>query len=76
MLPGALPISQIILLDLIVPPIGAVIWRLMAGGWAGVVQGDKVSEETRGRQWTEFWAILGTGYFIMFGATIYYSWTT
>ncbi len=71
MRPGALPISQMILLDLIAPPIGAIIWRLMAGGWAGVAQGDEVSEETRGRQWAEFWAILGVGYFIMFGISIY-----
>ncbi len=66
---------QLILLDLIVPPIGAILWRLMAGGWAVGVQAGKVSEETRRRQWFEFWVLLGLGYILLFGFTIY-AWLT
>jgi len=72
--PGSLPISQIILLDLIVPPIGAILWRFMSGGWAIGVQGGKVSEDTRRRQWFEFWVLLCLAYLLMFGLTIYYAW--
>lgn len=75
MRPGSLPISQLILLDLIVPPIGAILWRLMAGGWAVGVQGGNVSEETRRRQWFEFFVLLGLAYLLMFGFTIY-AWLT
>jgi hypothetical protein len=69
--PGSLPISQLILLDLFIPPIGAVLWRFMAGGWAAGVQGGKASEETRKRQWLEFWVLLGLAYAVMFGFTVY-----
>jgi hypothetical protein len=71
--PGSLPISQLILWDLIVPPIIAVLWRITAGGWAMGVQRGDVSEKTRQRQWTEFWAILVLTFLVLFGFTIY-SW--
>ena len=71
MRPGALPISQIILLDLIAPPIAAILWQVMSRGWAGVVQLGQLSQETKRRQNLGFWAILGLGYFVMFGITIY-----
>jgi hypothetical protein len=67
MRPGSLPISQLILLDLIVPPIIAFLWRFMAGGWAGAVQGAQVTKETRERQSLEFWVILGLTYLVFFG---------
>lgn len=73
--PGALPIYQQIFLDVFIPPIGAVLWRFMAGGWASTVQGGKVSEVTRRRQSYEFWVILCLGYAIAFGIAIY-GWLT
>lgn len=66
---------QLILLDTVAPPIVALLWRFMAGGWATAVQGDKVSEETRRRQWVAFKAFLVMGYVIMFGFTVY-AWLT
>jgi hypothetical protein len=69
--PGALPIHEQILLDLLIPLAGAVLWRLMARGWAGVVQGAEISEETKKRQKREFWLLLIAGYALMFGITIY-----
>lgn len=71
MRPGALPLSQQILLDICVPPIIAFLWKLMAGGWGSLVQGGKVSEGTSSRQWFEFWVILAMGYALLFGFTIY-----
>jgi len=72
---GALPISQQLLLDLIVPPAGAGVWWLMARGWAQAVQGGSASEETKARQRVEFWAVLGLAYLVMFGFTLY-GWLT
>jgi hypothetical protein len=71
MRPGALPLSQLIVLDLLVPPIGTCIWWLMSRGWAGFVQGGAISENTRKRQKREFWSILIAAYLLMFGITIY-----
>lgn len=75
MRPGALPISQQILLDLIAPPVLAAVWRFKASGWARAVQGGKVSEETRDRQRMEFWVVLILSYLVMFGVTLY-AWLT
>ena len=68
---GALPLSEQILLDLLVPPVGAAVWWLMARGWAGAVQGGKTSATTKTRQKWEFWVILAIAYLLMFGITIY-----
>jgi hypothetical protein len=76
MRPGALPNSQIVLLDLLVPPIGAAFWWLMAGGWATLVQKGKINGESRQRQRFEFWVVMGLAYFVMFGLSIYYWLTT
>jgi hypothetical protein len=76
MRPGALPISQIVLIDIIAPPVTAGLWWLMARGWAIAVQQGNPSEETRGRQKMGFWAIMIMSYFLMIGATIYYAWLT
>jgi hypothetical protein len=73
--PGSLPTPQLILLDVVVPPIGGLLWRFLAGGWATAVQGDKISEETRRRQWLEFRVLVVMAYVIMFGFTIY-AWLT
>jgi hypothetical protein len=71
MRPGAYPIGQTIILDIIVPPIGTFLWLLKARGWAGVVQLGKPSETTKKRQKWEFWIILTAAYVIMFGITAY-----
>ena len=69
--PGALPISQMIILDLRLPPIGTCIWWLMSRGWAGLAQGGTVSARTKKRQKWEFWSILAVAYLLMFGITLY-----
>jgi hypothetical protein len=71
MRPGALPLFQQTLLDIFIPPIGALVSRLLAGGWASGVQGGNVSNKTKRRQSVEFWVLLGFVYMVMFGITIY-----
>ena len=71
MRPGALPISQQVLLDLIVPPVGTGVWWLLARGWAKSVQGGSTSGETKARQRIEFCIVLGLAYLVMFSFTIY-----
>jgi hypothetical protein len=68
---GAYPISQQILVDFVAPPIVAGVFWLMARGWAGSIQLGKVTERSKQRQGLEFWAVLGLGYLLMFGVTIY-----
>lgn len=75
MRPGALPIDEQILLDLIVPPVGSALWLMMSRGWASTVQGGTISERTKKRQKAEFWIILSAVYLLMFGITIY-GWLT
>jgi hypothetical protein len=70
MRPGVLPVQQQILVDLIVPPVGAILWRWMTGGWPGARDVD-ASEETRRRKSTEFWVVLLLGYVLMFGISFY-----
>jgi hypothetical protein len=72
MRPGALPIQQQILVDLVAPPVGAILWRWMTGGWSGG-QGRYASEGMRRRRSTEFWVVLLLGYALMFGIT-FLSW--
>lgn len=38
MRPSALPVYQQVLLDLLVPPIIAVLWGLMPNGWVRAIQ--------------------------------------
>ena len=68
---GALPLSQQILLDIVVPPAGTLVWWLMSRGWASAVQGGKVSEATRRRQRRTAIVVLVAVYALMFGITIY-----
>ena len=63
--------SEQILYDLILPPIGAVLWWLMSRGLATTVQGRTVSEETKRRQKFEFVVVLIGVYLIMFSITIF-----
>ena len=69
MRPGALPIQQQILVDLIAPPVGALLWKLMARGRATAP--DEDASETLRRRSNEFWAVLIVGYLLMFGITLY-----
>jgi len=69
----ALPLWQQIALDLVAPPILAILWWLQSRGWAGLVQGGETSETTKHRQSRGFWIVLGGIYLIMFGATAYYN---
>lgn len=71
MRPGALPLYEQILFDVLVPPIGTTIWWLMSRGWVSTVQRGEVSETTKKRQKAEFWIILIVVYILMFGITIY-----
>lgn len=41
-----------------VPPIAAVVVRVLSLGWARVVQGRNISDETRKRQKLTFWVLL------------------
>jgi hypothetical protein len=70
-LAGALPVWQQILLDLFVPPIGAVVWWLCSRGWALTIQGSAVSEQTRKREKRGAIILLAIAYLLMFGITIY-----
>ena len=70
MRPGVLPIQQQILVDLIAPPVGALLWRLVTGGWAGA-RALGASEEVRRRKSSHFWVVLILGYVLMFGLSLY-----
>ncbi len=54
----AVPDWEFALLLLFVPPVGAIIWKVLAFGWAAAVQGGTLSTETKKRQKFEFWSIL------------------
>jgi len=69
----AIPLYQQFLLDLCAPPIMTCLWWLMSRGWARTIQGSDVSEQTKHRQSKGFWIVLGSGYLIMFGGTIYFN---
>lgn len=69
---GGIPFYQQILLDIVAPPIGAIIWMILSRGWAGVVQMGNVSKMTKDRQRVEFWVVLFALYVIMFGITLYH----
>jgi len=71
MRPGALPISEQILLDLFLPPVGTMVWWFMSRGWAGAVQGGRPTETTKLRQKREFWVILIAAYLLMYAITAY-----
>ena len=64
-------IAQQYVMDLVVPPIAAVLWWTFSRGWAAAVQGGNVSDRTRKRQKTEFFVVLGLLYALMLGATTY-----
>jgi len=68
---GALPLSDQLLFDVLIPPAGTVVWWLMSRAWASAVQGGKVSETTRKRQRKEAIVLLLAAYILMFSVTIY-----
>jgi hypothetical protein len=69
--PGALPLGQQILLDLLFPPAGAGIWWSMSSMWAMLMQGGRVSEKTKAFQKKMFWLLLVAAYSFMIGVTLY-----
>lgn len=75
MRPGALPIAQQILLDLIAPPILTIVGGLMPHGWVKAIRRSDVSGSIGRVPWFEFWVILGWWYLVAFGVTAY-TWLT
>ena len=67
---GALPISQQIILDLVVPPAVTGMWWLLAGGWSGVL-GTGNSEVVKSWRKPALWTVLIVCYVVAFGVTIY-----
>lgn len=59
------------MLDLIGPPIVAIIWWIMSRGWAFGVQGGQVSDRTKGRQKRGFVIVLVILYVVGFGTSFY-----
>jgi hypothetical protein len=55
---AAAPLWGQILILVFAPPTMSCIFWVMSRGWARTVQGTRVSGETKGRQWSEFWALL------------------
>jgi hypothetical protein len=74
MRPGSLPIQQQILVDLIAPPVGAFLWRLMTVGRAGAPV-EEAGEGARRSKSSEFWVVLLLGYVLMFGISLF-TWFT
>lgn len=72
---GALPTTELILLDLVAPPVIAGLWWIMSRSWGGIVQGGSTSKETRIRQFQGFWALLIFLYLMAVGTTLY-AWLT
>jgi len=56
------PMWTRILVLLFAPPIMGCLFRLMAGGWAQTTQGGNVSSQTKNRQRSEFWLLIGALY--------------
>jgi hypothetical protein len=54
----AAPLWQLIMSLIVGPPIMALLWRLLSGGFAAAVQGGTRSETTIRRQRKEFWILL------------------
>ena len=72
---GGLPFSQQLLLDLFMPPLGALVWMFMVRWWAATLQGGDITERTRRRQKKAFWVVLVIAYLTMFGVTFYARWS-
>ena len=67
----ALPLWQIICLDLVVPPVGTALWWLMSRGFASAVQGGAATSSTKRRQRMEFWILLISTYAVAFAVTVW-----
>ena len=71
MRPGAAPLIDQLILDIVGPPIMAALWWLGSRGLGLTIQGGTVSERTKQRQKKEFWVLLLLMYVLAFGLTIY-----
>ena len=66
-----MPLLQQYLLDLIAPPVLAILWWFFSRGTATVLQGGSVSEKTKRREKIGFVVVLALAYLLMFGGTTY-----
>ncbi|HVB32762.1 MAG TPA: hypothetical protein VNJ52_00100 [Patescibacteria group bacterium] len=69
------PLWQEVLFALMVPPIMAMLFAVLARGWAGAVAGvlgRRVSETTRKEQAWEFWLVLWGTYAAELGMFVYF----
>jgi len=57
---------ETIVLLIIFPWVGTLIWLLLSQGWARTVQGGEISRQTRKRQRIGFWVVVTMAYFAMF----------
>ncbi len=67
---AAAPLSEQVMYDIIIPPIGAAIWWLMSRGWTTALSTND-SEAVRGWTKSGFWMLLLAAYVLMFSITIY-----
>lgn len=67
----ALPLWQIVCLDVFAPPIGTALWWLMSRGFASAVQGGQVKDNVKRRQRVEFFVLLIAAYVVAIGMTIW-----
>jgi len=52
------PLWQQLLVFAVAPLVGAIILRQMIRGWAHLIQGEELSEQTKDRQRDEIWSFL------------------
>jgi hypothetical protein len=69
--PGALPIGQLIALDLLFPPVGAAMWWMMSRTLASVFQGGNVTQRSKKLLNRSFLVVLAAAYLLMFGITAF-----
>lgn len=67
--PGALPIGEQVLLDLLVPPAVTAIWWLLAGGWSALLG---TSDSSAVMSWKKpaTWMVLAICYVVAFSVTL------
>ena len=69
--PGAAPLWNQLVTDLLAPPVLAVLWWILSRGWAASVQGGSISQTTRRRQAVGFWLVLALAFAAMISVTLY-----
>jgi len=69
--PDALPLREVVALDVLFPPIGAAIWWVMSRSLGAVIQAGSPTERSRKFVNRGFWIVLAAAYLIMFGVTAF-----